>query len=786
MARRTLPRLLRISLLSLAGLVALVIIGGVVVALSFDPDSLKPRIIAAVKQSTGRDLTLQGRIRLGLSLQPTLTVQGVAFANPAGFSRPQMATLEQLDLKLALIPLLSHRVEIDRLVLVKPDIILETDAQGRPNWQFTPASNPPASPSAATATNGQDANGQDGAATNISVADVRIENGTVTWRDDRAGRSAVLGVASLRASAPSPDANLELSMSANYNGTPLTLAGEFGPLTQLRDRQASAAWPVRARLEAVGARLTVDGTVAQPVEGHGYRMTLSANVSDMAALAPFMPGTKLPPLRDLSFAAQVADTGGALPELSGLTLHVGQSDLTGVVAGLRVEKLDVTAARFDQPIQISAQGYFNNTPATLTGSLGAPAALLAGTKAAAPIPLDLTMQALGSSLAVKGTAARGQDGRPSVQAVATSDKIDLDALLAALAKPPAGPVATAPAAPAAPTAKPAASGRLIPDTPIPFDLLRHADAEVKLSVGQLVVGGAIYRSIATHIDLHGGKLRLDPLTGDLPEGHLNAALSADATQTPPAVAVRVQIPALALQPLLVAMKEPAVITGNMQVQADLHGNGATPHAIAATIGGSLGVAMANGTVDNRLLGGTLGSILRQINLLDLVGRGGMSQVQCFAARLDASNGIATVRSLVLASSLLTMDGSGSLNLGAETLDLRVRPQAKVAGTGVVVPLRISGPFRSPAAAPDAGAEITENAGTVAGALLGNTNALGLAAGALGAKQLFGGVTIDCGAALAGVRGAPGATAPAAPAAQPAPQQQPKPPNIGGMLKQLFR
>ena len=145
-----------------------------------------------------------------------------------------------------------------------------------------------------------------------------------------------------------------------------------------------------------------------------------------------------------------------------------------------------------------------------------------------------------------------------------------------------------------------------------------------------------------------------------------------------------------------------------------------------------------------------------------------------------------MRSLVLASSLLTMDGSGSLNLGAETLDLRVRPQAKVAGTSVVVPMRISGPFRSPATAPDAAAAITENAGTVAGAVLGNTTPLGLAAGALGAKQLFGGAAIDCGAALAGARGTSGAAAPAAPAAQPAPQQQPKPPNIGGMLKQLFR
>ena len=140
----TLPRLVRIGLWSLAVLVVLVVAGGAVVALSFDPDSLKPRIVAAVKQATGRDLTLNGRIRLGLSLRPTLVVQDVAFANPPGFSRPQMATLERLDLKLALMPLLSHRVEIDRLVLVKPDILLETDAQGRPNWQFTPEPGPPA------------------------------------------------------------------------------------------------------------------------------------------------------------------------------------------------------------------------------------------------------------------------------------------------------------------------------------------------------------------------------------------------------------------------------------------------------------------------------------------------------------------------------------------------------------------------------------------------------------------------------------------------------------------
>jgi AsmA protein len=225
---------LRVGLWSLAVLVVLVVAGGSVVALSFDPDSLKTRIVAAVKQATGRDLTLNGRIRLGQSLQPTLVVQDVAFANPPGFSRPQMATLERLDVKLALIPLLSRRIEIASLVLEKPDIILETDAQGRPNWQFTRESGPPSPQAAAPGT-------RDATPIRISVADVQIDNGMLTWRDDRTGPSEVFGLTSLRASTVSPQANLHVSMSATSNGAPFTLTGEFGPIARLLERDASDA-----------------------------------------------------------------------------------------------------------------------------------------------------------------------------------------------------------------------------------------------------------------------------------------------------------------------------------------------------------------------------------------------------------------------------------------------------------------------------------------------------------------------------------------------------------------
>jgi uncharacterized protein involved in outer membrane biogenesis len=343
----------------------------------------------------------------------------------------------------------------------------------------------------------------------------------------------------------------------------------------------------------------------------------------------------------------------------------------------------------------------------------------------------------------------------------------------ALAKPQAEQ-GTPPPATGAPPSPTRASGTMIPDTPIPFAPLRLADADVKLNIAQLKTGGALYRAIAGHIVLRNGKLQIDPLSADLPEGHVNASLSADAAQQNPPVAIRAQIPALALQPLLAAMGKPEMINGSLNVQADLHGAGTTPHAIASTLDGSFSVTMGKGTIDNRLLGSTLASVLREINMLDLVGRGGTSQVECFVANATASHGVATFHPLAFASSLLTMDGGGSVNLGNETLDLRVRPQGRVAGTEIVVPMRISGPWRSPATAPDAAAAVTQNAGSVAGAVLGQTTPLGAIAGALGGKQLLGGSEAGC--------GSPGPAAnPTAPGVQ-----APKAPNVGNVLKQLFR
>jgi AsmA protein len=886
----TIPRPLRITLIAVAAVIVVVVGAGAVFVSRFDPNSLKPRIIEAVKRATGRDLALSGKISLAFSLKPTIRVEDVAFANPPGFSRPQMATLQSMELELGLLPLLSSRIEIDRLMLIHPDILLETAANGQSNWQMTPEVRPApggqqaqagsqSAPGAQTqpATQTPPATKTPPAAqmgagpssgetpTTVSINAIRIQGGTLAYRDDVTGKVTTLGVSKLGATSSSPDSPLHLDADAVYNGTAFNLLADTGSLGRFRDLAATSPWPVKLAVTVGAAKLTADGSMTRPLEGKGYDLAVSGSVPDAATLsatlAPLLQGIVPPPLHDVTFAAKVADTGGKLPEISTLTLHAGASDLGAWLPGVRLDKLDIDAPKVDQPMKVAAVARMGDTPMAVAGTFGAPAQLLPDARPA-PFPVDVTVQADGATASAKGViadarammglnvavAARipdlsalsplarrplpglksvafqgtladanggfrhgaalhgfsltSQDGdlsgdaavafavRMSLTAALKSSRIDVDALQAAFDQMPAAPPSEVPApdakAPPAPPPPKRHGEHLFSDQPIPLDLLRGADADVKLDVADLHSGGADYKAIATHAVLANGKLTVDPFAADLPGGHLSGSLAVDATPAAPPVHIVLHAPGLALKTILAAIHEPSYATGNLEVYANLTGTGDSPHAIAASLDGSLGLAMGGGTIDNRLLGSLLGKVMDSLNALDLVGKGGTSELRCFALRMNARHGTGAINPLALNSSLLTMTGAGTVNLGAETVAMALRPQARVAGTGLVIPVAVSGPIREPVVKVNDLGAAEANAGTVAEAVIGNATPLGIVGGLLGGDKLFGNGNADiCAPALAAARGQ-AAPAAAPPAAVPGKPAKPNAVNPDAILKNLFR
>ena len=89
-----------------------------------------------------------------------------------------------------------------------------------------------------------------GTKTEVSVASILIQDGTLGYRDDRTNKVTTLGLPRLEATAASPDSPLHLDADATFNGTAFNLAGDTGSLTRLQEPTATTPWPVKLTLTA--------------------------------------------------------------------------------------------------------------------------------------------------------------------------------------------------------------------------------------------------------------------------------------------------------------------------------------------------------------------------------------------------------------------------------------------------------------------------------------------------------------------------------------------------------
>lgn len=188
--------------------------------------------------------------------------------------------------------------------------------------------------------------------------------------------------------------------------------------------------------------------------------------------------------------------------------------------------------------------------------------------------------------------------------------------------------------------------------------------------------------------------------------------------------------------------------------------------------GSIGLALAEGEIDNRLLVALLSRLAPEAGLLDLDGKAGRSVLRCVALRADISHGAADLRALLLDTAPLRLTGGGTVDLGQEMLALHLLPLARIGGSGLSVPVDVRGTFRAPRAAVNAAG--------------GGKGLGGLVIGALGADRLIAGAGEADGCAEQLQLARFGDAGPV-PAALPASAVGKRPPmNVNNLLKQLLR
>ena len=229
--------------------VALVIVAAVVVPFFIPVDAFKAKLIAEVKQTTGRDLRIDGPVSFHLLPNIELSADQVSFSNAPGGVAKNMAQLKSLEVRLQLLPLLSGTVAVDTFVLVDPVIALEVEKDGRPNWEFGTSTTAPTRAPAATAPAPATAGGGPmSTLARLRLANLQIENGTVSYVDTRTGKRWETAAINMKIAMAGLDSPMSASGSVAWNKQTVNLdlavsrpaAFEGGEATPIKLKIASA------------------------------------------------------------------------------------------------------------------------------------------------------------------------------------------------------------------------------------------------------------------------------------------------------------------------------------------------------------------------------------------------------------------------------------------------------------------------------------------------------------------------------------------------------------------
>jgi uncharacterized protein involved in outer membrane biogenesis len=91
-------------LIGVVGLIVAALVVVYILVIRYDFNSLKPQLVQAVKERTGRELTLGGDMAVKFGLMPALVVENVILQNAPWGSRPELLTMKRFELQVALLP----------------------------------------------------------------------------------------------------------------------------------------------------------------------------------------------------------------------------------------------------------------------------------------------------------------------------------------------------------------------------------------------------------------------------------------------------------------------------------------------------------------------------------------------------------------------------------------------------------------------------------------------------------------------------------------------------------
>ena len=309
------------------------------------------------------------------------------------------------------------------------------------------------------------------------------------------------------------------------------------------------------------------------------------------------------------------------------------------------------------------------------------------------------------------------DDRLRVDAELNSRLLDIDDLMAVLGAQPrvvSGDTVVTSGAP----------GRLLPDAPLAVERLRVMDGTLRYKAARVKRNELDVRQVDIGADLKTGILNLDPVAFTFNRGELRGTAKINATRDRPYSAIDFRLRGYPLESIIPARDGVATVTGAALGRARLEGSGASIHDFAGNSKGTLSLVVPQGRM-RAAFAELLGvNVLEGLSKL-LSDDDSTAEIRCAVADFTVSGGKATARTFVIDTTPVLAKGTGTIDLGAETMNLRIDGETKEARLiRLWAPITVQGPLTGPRVDIDRGAVLAQaGVGGLLGALVNPLAAL---------------------------------------------------------------
>lgn len=693
---------LKYLLWTLAG--AIVLVGGAIayIAATFNPNDYKPQIIQAVKEQKQRTLKLDGDIKLTFFPRIGASIGKLSLSEYQ--SEREFASVDRVQVALALLPLLSKQVVVDQVTISGAKVQLVKYKNGKLNIDDLAGAPAPAQKNETQAAASSPVK--------LDIAGIKVEQAELVYRDEALG--------------------------SQYSVKQLTL--ETGRLTNGVPAKVTLSAQVQASQPKLDMAADLKTTLTFDLEKNRYQvqglnLQLNGNVLDISGLAAKVSGDASADLATQEFTAKnfaaevqgnkAGDAFEAKLDAPSLTLTkdkyaasklVLDAKLNGapgniaaslVIPGIEgnAQSFKVSTLTLDVDAKQAEQAFKLKLATPITGSLEAKQVNLSS--------LVLALNATGDKLPnksvsseLKGSAqidagrqsvrvkleggllqskaklelAVNNFSHPAIRYDVALDQFDLDSYLPKKA------------------AEPAQAKQAAPEQPFDLSALKTLNLEGSVRIGALKAFNVKATQLRVDVKARDGVVNVSPLSANLYQGSMGGNISINAASATPVFSVNETLSGVNIGPLVTDAVDLDVAEGKGNVAIKVATQGNTVTALKKALNGTLGINLENGAIkgiDIAKLINQMQSLNKNSSVQSLKpNKDDKTAFSEFKANFKINNGVAHNDDLMVKSQVLKISGNGDIDVGNDRMDYNAKAtmyKNESGGSGTL-PVRLSGPF----------------------------------------------------------------------------------------------